>query len=202
LSSIYLLKPKFQALLSPLVQLLYRAGCSANQVTVATLFACLLMAFALYYFNSAVLWLCLPVFMLVRMALNALDGMLAKRYKMQSALGFMLNEVADLLADAAFLLAFSTLLGFYSPWLISMLLLIWLTEFFALLALQTSGNRQNSGPLGKSDRAVFFAVFALLIGLQFDPQLLSFWFFSIGHLLLLATCGNRIRAGLIHKKES
>ncbi len=140
--------------------------------------------------------------MLVRMALNALDGMLAKRYKMQSALGFMLNEVADLLADAAFLLAFSTLLGFYSPWLISMLLLIWLTEFFALLALHTSGNRQNSGPLGKSDRAVFFAVFALLIGLQFDPQLLSFWFFCIGHLLLLATCGNRIRAGLIPKKES
>jgi len=37
----------------------------------------------------------------IRMALNALDGMLAKEYALQSKKGAMLNEMGDVLSDIA-----------------------------------------------------------------------------------------------------
>ena len=102
--SVYALKPKFQALLRPLVQRLAQRGISANQVT---LLACglsiligLLISLCL---SSDWLWglLLLPIFLFVRMAMNAIDGMLAREHAQQSALGGYLNELTDVVSDAA-----------------------------------------------------------------------------------------------------
>lgn len=196
LFSIYQLKTQFQNLLKPLMLQLYRRNISANQVTIVTMFCCLAMAAILYSTPYLSLWLLLPLFMLLRMAANAIDGMLSKHAQQTSDLGFVLNEITDLLADAALLLAFSSVVGFDSYWLISMLLLTWLTEFIALLIQLINGERQNSGPLGKSDRAVFLSVFALFLGSGYDSYTLSLWFFISGHLLLIWTCINRLRQGL------
>ena len=43
----------------------------------------------------------LPVILLVRMGLNAVDGMLAREFGQKSRLGAVLNEVGDVLSDAA-----------------------------------------------------------------------------------------------------
>ena len=43
----------------------------------------------------------LPPVLLARMALNAVDGMLAREHAMQSALGAILNELGDVLSDTA-----------------------------------------------------------------------------------------------------
>ena len=100
--SIYALKPKFQNLLRPLVQRLYQKGVTANQVTV---FACA-VSIALGLLLSclanlpALFWL-MPVWLFLRMALNAVDGMLAREFGQQSALGGYLNEITDVAADAA-----------------------------------------------------------------------------------------------------
>ena len=102
--SVYALKSKFQALLRPLVQRLASRGISANQVT---LLACalslligLILSLCLFYGG---MWglLLLPIFLFVRMAMNAIDGMLAREHAQQSALGGYLNELTDVVSDAA-----------------------------------------------------------------------------------------------------
>jgi CDP-diacylglycerol--glycerol-3-phosphate 3-phosphatidyltransferase len=45
--------------------------------------------------------LLLPVTLLLRMALNAVDGMMAKEHAKASAAGVVLNELSDVIADAA-----------------------------------------------------------------------------------------------------
>src|SRR5690625_354626 len=94
--SIYELKPKFQQLLKPIVNFLYKMNITPNQVTI---FACLLsiMLGVLFYFNYESTWIyiVIPVFMFVRMALNAIDGVLAKDFNLQSRLGKYLNELTE-----------------------------------------------------------------------------------------------------------
>lgn len=81
--TIYDLKPAFQNLLRPACNMLARAGVTANQVTVAAV----LLSFA----TGAVVLagnadrrvlLLVPVVLMIRMALNAIDGMLAREHGM------------------------------------------------------------------------------------------------------------------------
>ena len=77
--SIYELKPKFQNLLHPLVKLLYSAGVTANQVTLAACVLSILLGALLIKFGDVfTLFFLLPIWMFLRMALNAIDGMLAR----------------------------------------------------------------------------------------------------------------------------
>lgn len=105
--SIYALKGRFQALLRPAVARLHRAGVTANQVTLTAALGSLAVAAAVLLYAPArpLLYLALPAWMLVRMALNAVDGMLAREFGQQSALGAYLNELCDVIADAALYLA-------------------------------------------------------------------------------------------------
>ena len=138
--SIYALKPKFQNLLRPLVRRLYQKGVTANQVTV---FACA-VSIALGLLLSclahlpALFWL-MPVWLFLRMALNAVDGMLAREFGQQSALGGYLNEITDVAADAALYLPFAFIAPFGG---VQIALFIWLaamTEFYGVLG-QVHGN--------------------------------------------------------------
>jgi CDP-diacylglycerol--glycerol-3-phosphate 3-phosphatidyltransferase len=83
--SIYELKPKFQSFLRPLVQRLARAGVTANQVTLAAMLLSILTG-ALILFNpqQILLLFFVPLVLFVRMALNAIDGMLAREHNMKS----------------------------------------------------------------------------------------------------------------------
>lgn len=110
MASIYQLKSRFQALLRPFVVKLASAGVTANQVT---LFALLLSivaggAMALWPAQNWP-WLLLPAVMFVRMALNAVDGMLAREHGMKSPLGAILNELCDVFSDIALYLPFALL---------------------------------------------------------------------------------------------
>ena len=111
--SIYALKPKFQALLRPLVRGLHAADVTANQVTLA---ACAIsVALGLWLFLAPVpprAFLLLPLWLFLRMALNAIDGMLAREFGQQSKLGAYLNELTDVIADAALILPFAAIAPF------------------------------------------------------------------------------------------
>ena len=91
--SVYQLKPRFLALLQPLTATLAARGVTANQVTTL---ACLLsigygaiLALLVWQRQDAArwLWLGLPLFLFVRMALNAIDGQLAREPGQKSRLG-------------------------------------------------------------------------------------------------------------------
>ena len=86
--SVYQLKPAFQGWLRPVTRRLAAARVSANQVTLAALALSLIAGIAIALFPE-MRWplLLLPLVLLARMALNAIDGMLAREHDMKTRLG-------------------------------------------------------------------------------------------------------------------
>lgn len=189
--TIYDLKPRFQALLRPLLKRLYRSGVTANQVTVAALLVSVLVGGMLTVFPFSSLFIILPIFLFIRMALNAIDGMLAREFNQQSKLGAILNEVGDAVSDVVLYLPFLLLPGAV-PWLVVLaVFLAALTEFCGVLAQTIGASRRYDGPMGKSDRAFVFGAYGLAIFI-WEPLLEWSWLvFALVSILLVWTCLNR-----------
>src|SRR5688572_15098623 len=109
--SIYDLKPRFQALLRPGTRGLARAGVTANQVTLAACVVSVALGAYLTLRPERALFLLLPLWFFVRMAFNAIDGMLAREFGQSSRLGAYLNELTDVISDAFLYLPFAMLPG-------------------------------------------------------------------------------------------
>lgn len=195
--SIYDLKPRFQQLLRPLTAALHRAGITANAVTVAAMLASVAYGAGLALApGSRWAWGLLPAFLLFRMALNAVDGLLAREHGQPSRLGAVLNEGGDVVADAALYAPFALLPGAPVALVLLVVFLAGLSEFAGVLGQVVGGGRRYDGPCGKSDRAVAFGALALLLGLGVGvgPWLPAV--FGGLALLLLLTIANRVRQAL------
>lgn len=173
--SIYQLKPAFQNLLRPFVQWLYAKKITANQVTLLAMFISVALAIALYslhlYQQPLILFLLFPVWMLVRMGFNAIDGMLAREFNQQSKLGAYLNEICDVISDSALYLCFLGL-AFINSYLLGLVVfLAILSEYAGVMAPLIGQERRYDGPMGKSDRAFWFSLIAVLI--SFSPYLIE-----------------------------
>lgn len=166
MASIYDLKPRFQALLRPLTARLARSGVSANQVTLAAMLMSLAggAAIALYPGTRSLLLL-IPLLLFVRMALNAIDGMLAREHGMKSDLGAVLNELGDVVSDAALYLPLALIPGVPKSLVVVAVVLAVMSEMAGVVAVQIGASRRYDGPMGKSDRAFVFGLIALLLGL-------------------------------------
>lgn len=168
--TIYDLKPAFQNLLRPVCKVLAKAGVTANQVTVAAVLLSVLVGLLLTLFPTS-RWalLMLPVWLFLRMALNAIDGMLAREYGMKSDLGSILNELGDVVSDTALYLPF-VMVPNISPYLVVFVVILAIfTEMAGVVAVQIGASRRYDGPMGKSDRAFVFGLLALLLGFGLDP---------------------------------
>jgi CDP-diacylglycerol--glycerol-3-phosphate 3-phosphatidyltransferase len=198
--SIYALKPRFQALLRPLVRQLHAAGVTANQVTVAACVLSVALALLIIALPDRVwLFLLLPIWLTLRMALNAIDGMLAREFGQASALGAILNELGDVISDAALYLPFAFIAGSH-PWLIgAVILLAMLSEFAGVLGIVIGASRRYDGPMGKSDRAVVVGVMGLLAGLSVPLAAYLNWVWIAVAALTLLTIANRVRGALAER---
>ncbi|MTC71799.1 CDP-alcohol phosphatidyltransferase family protein [Providencia sp. wls1914] len=196
--TIYDLKPKFQNLLRPIVRQLFEAGITANQVTLAALGLSIIVGALLAIFPSPYLFILLPFVLFIRMALNAIDGMLAREHNQKSHLGAMLNELGDVISDVALYLPFVLIFPHAFWWILLLLFLSVLTEFIGVIAQAIGASRRYDGPVGKSDRAFVFGALGLFVCIF--PQLMTTsWInilFVILALLLFYTCYNRIRRAL------
>ena len=107
------------------------------------------------------------------MALNAIDGMLAREHDMQSPFGGILNELGDVVSDAALYLPFAWIPGISPVLVVAAVLLGTLTEMAGVVTAQIGASRRYDGPLGKSDRAFVFgtAAFVLGLGVPSEPWL-------------------------------
>ncbi|WP_043973462.1 MULTISPECIES: CDP-alcohol phosphatidyltransferase family protein [Acinetobacter] len=173
--SIYQLKPAFQNLLRPFVQWLYSKKITANQVTLLAMFISVALAIALYslhlYQQPLILFLLLPVWMLLRMGFNAIDGMLAREFNQQSELGAYLNEICDVISDSALYLCFLGL-AFINSYLLGLVVfLAILSEYAGVMAPLIGQERRYDGPMGKSDRAFWFSLIAVCV--SFSPYLIQ-----------------------------
>ena len=194
--SVYSLKPAFQNLLRPVARWLHSRGVSANQVTSAALLLAVATGGALALWPGPMTLLLLPPVLFLRMALNALDGMLAREFWGPTLLGAVLNELGDVLADAAMVLPLVLVPGVPAPWIVSLTLLALLSEFCGVVAVQIGASRRYDGPMGKSDRALLLGGIALLLGLGVPA---GFWLTAVlvvASGLLAFTCFNRLRAAL------
>lgn len=160
--SVYRIKPAFQNVLRPFTARLASGGVSANQVTVAGLAVAAISGVFVAALGAGPWLLIVPLCYLVRMALNAIDGVLARDHAVPTVTGRILNEVCDVAGDAAAYLPFVFLMPDpgHAGLLMAVVVLGIATEIVALVAA-ADGTRANDGPFGKSDRAVAFGALAL-----------------------------------------
>lgn len=185
--SIYDLKPRFQDLLRPSMRAMAAMGISPNVVTIAAIAGSGLAAFVSLRYSL----LALPAWLFIRMALNAIDGMMARELNQATRLGAILNELGDVLSDLALYLPLGLLAA---PLAITMFAIGGvLTEFCGVLQQALTGKRRYEGPMGKSDRA--FAVGLLAIVTTFVPTAIDYWTWIFAALTALTamTCVNRLK---------
>ena len=161
--SIYKIKPKFQQLLMPLLRLLRRLGISPNSITIFSI----LLSFGIAYFfwntsDNSSYFLIVAFGLLLRMMLNALDGMMARIYNLQSKLGEVLNEVGDIVSDVAIYFPLIIFESLRIEIAIIFILLSIINEFCGLMAKVISGERRYDGPMGKSDRAFLIGIICIV----------------------------------------
>lgn len=196
-ASVYDLKPRFQALLRPLVDALARRGVTANQVTIAAVLLSLIGG-ALIAWRPFDSWplLLLPLILLLRMGLNAIDGMLAREHGQQSKPGAILNELGDVVSDAVLYLPLAWVPMIYVPLIGGIVVLAVISEMAGVVALQIGARRQYQGPMGKSDRALWFGALGLALGLGVTPGNWINWALGVMLALLVVTIVNRARSAL------
>ncbi len=205
--SIYQLKPAFQNALRPFVNRLFKMGVTANQVTISAMLISVLLSLFLYFhfLSHPPSWLLLlfPLWMLCRMAFNAIDGMLAREFNQQSKLGAFYNELCDVISDTALYLSLAAL-GLISIQLLLLFsFLAILSEYTGVMAPLIGAERRYDGPMGKSDRAFWLSVMVIVIWLfpRFSDHLDALVYFNNGLvslmcLLLILTLFNRIKNSL------
>ncbi|MFK8330035.1 CDP-alcohol phosphatidyltransferase family protein [Pseudomonas sp. BJa5] len=201
--SIYQLKPAFQNLLRPLVRHLHARGITANQVTLLAGACSVLLGGVIALFaEHAWLFGLIPLWMILRMALNAIDGMLAREFGQQSHLGAYLNELCDIVADSALILPFALIPG-VSPFAVVLVaLLAVFSEYTGVLGPMIGASRRYDGPMGKSDRAFVLGALALVIAPGWLGPAWINGVFAAMAVLLVYTLVNRVRQGLREATEN
>ena len=195
--TLYDLKPRFQDLLRPCVRLLATNGVVANHVTVFAALLSLGVGAAVATNAESLVWfLTIPVWLFLRMAFNAIDGMLAGEFGQKTPLGAYLNELTDVVSDAALYLPFAFIAPFSLLSVSAVIFFAALSEFAGALAPMVGAPRQYAGPLGKSDRAFVFGALGLYVGTGFVLPPVFVWMMPLLVLLLLVTTANRIRGGV------
>lgn len=193
----YGLKPWFQGRLRPLVRALANAGITANQVTVCG--GVLSVGFGVFLLVSRDprYFVFLPAVLLVRLALNAMDGMLAREFGQATRLGVYLNELADVVSDTFLYVPFAHLHGFSIFWTWVVVVLAVISEMTGSVAAMTGASRRFDGPLGKSDRAIVFSAAGLWAGLAGGlPASVAYVLPRLMAALLVLTVVNRVRRGI------
>lgn len=201
--SVYKLKPKFQQLLHPLLVWLHQKKVTANQITLVAIAFSLGIGILFWKASTTPLFfLALPIGLLVRMILNALDGMMAREFGQTSRLGEVLNELGDVVSDV---FIFFPLLKYHPESLYLIVIFIVLSvlnEFAGIMGKVLGGERRYEGPMGKSDRALLIGVYGLIayLGISIHPY--SQIIFAVVIVLLLLSTFIRLKKGLYACKSA
>ncbi|MHA1189036.1 MAG: CDP-alcohol phosphatidyltransferase family protein [Alphaproteobacteria bacterium] len=200
--TLYDIKPRFQALLKPFVSRLARRGVTPNQITgLALALSATVGGLLLALPGQRWMLVVLALALFVRMALNALDGMLARDHDLTSRFGALFNEVADVVSDGVLYLPLAAALlpfGVSAPAVIAFAVSGIIAEFAGAIAPMVGAARRYDGPMGKSDRALLAGTVAVWVALDLPDAggAALTLVFGLAAALGLWTIANRLRAAL------
>jgi len=187
--TLYAVKPAFQQALRPASRFAMRHAISADQLTLAAVGLSAIggLALAMSRAEPLLLLVALPV-VLGRLALNALDGMVARQALTARPAGELLNEMGDRAGDLA--LVGGLVMSGYGDVRLGALALVamLLPSSVGVAARAAGGGRRYEGPLSKPDRMAVVATAAMLTP-AFPPALVvdgAFTILAIGSLLTAA----------------
>jgi CDP-diacylglycerol--glycerol-3-phosphate 3-phosphatidyltransferase len=112
---------------------------------------------------------------------------------MKTPLGAVLNELGDVISDAALYLPLARVPGFRADLVVIIVVLAVISEMTGVLGQVLGGERRYEGPMGKSDRAFVFGALGLALGLGLS---LARWLtplLTVVTILLVVTIVNRAR---------
>ncbi len=160
---LYTIKPWFVRRLRRVEDALVARRVSADALTyaavgVAATTGAVIAAGALL--DRPIVWLAVGPLVLVRLALNALDGSVARRTGSARPFGQALNEVCDRVADACVIAP----IALVAPPALALgaLVAAFAASFTGVIALGVTGTRDYRGPMGKADRMAVVAVGGVL----------------------------------------
>lgn len=192
MSGLYSVKPWFVRRLHRIEDALVERRVSPDSLTIAAV-GVSAAAGALLAAGGALseplLWLLVPPLGLVRLALNALDGAVARRSGGGSPFGEVMNEMGDRLADVALIAPLAFVI---SPALaLSALACALLASAAGVAGRTVAGVRLAGGPMGKADRVAVVALSAGAAALTEStlPLEIAAWAIAAGSVL---TTGLRI----------
>ncbi|HEX9990181.1 MAG TPA: CDP-alcohol phosphatidyltransferase family protein [Chloroflexia bacterium] len=156
---IYSIKPGFQRSLRGVEMFLVRRRVHPDYLTLAAVGLSLVGGAALYgAWVAPWLLLVVPGLALGRIALNALDGLVARGTGLARPWGEVLNELCDRLSDVALFagvaLAPGSDVGLGAAVLVAMLV----SSYVGTAAKAAGGRRQYGGVMGKADRMIMLSV--------------------------------------------
>jgi CDP-diacylglycerol--glycerol-3-phosphate 3-phosphatidyltransferase len=192
---LYLLKGNFQKV----IRWLAGSWMSANLATVLGCVFIVLSAAAFYFglAGAGLRWLLLlvPVFLLFRMAMNALDGLLSREYGTATAAGEVWNETFDIFGDTVSYGILYFVPGGPKLAIMIFIILTWAAEYYGVLGKGMPGGKRRHEALGggKADRAFWMGLLAFLV--FFNPDLFRFanYYIAVVSCLVALTCVIRIR---------
>ncbi len=161
----YDLKPAFQRMLLPVLSRLRQVGVTPNALTWMAILLSGGLGYAFVLGLEHRSWFFLVATgLLLRMALNALDGMMARQFNMTSSAGAILNELGDIVSDALVMWPLALLPEVHIGWVAALLWMSAVNECAGVLGASVGGERRYEGPMGKSDRTLIWGVFCMLLG--------------------------------------
>ena len=197
--TLYGVKPAFQRTLEPASRFAIGHAISANQLTLAAIAVSLLggIALAASGAEQRLLLIAVPVVAL-RLALNALDGMVARTGRQAIPAGELLNEAGDRLGDL--LLVGGLVLAGHGDVRLGAVALavIGLPGAVGVTARAAGGTRRYEGPLSKPDRMAALAGASVLTSLLPVEPVINGYFVLLfaGALLTTAIRYRRAHAEL------
>jgi CDP-diacylglycerol--glycerol-3-phosphate 3-phosphatidyltransferase len=197
--SVYKIKPAFQRLLKPVLELLHKMGMTANAITCCGIVLSAAGGVIFWLHPYGKIFLLIPAVLFVRMAINALDGMMARTYNQQSKAGEMLNELGDVFSDLFLFVPLFQISKLNAYLLLLFILLSVINEFAGVMGKVIGTERRYDGPMGKSDRALLLGLFCLVI--YFYPAALQYgnYVFGVASALLVISTSVRIHKALKFK---
>lgn len=181
---IYGIKPWFQKQLQPVVKALWHVH--PDVLTWSALGVSMVSAGFLYSANEQPLMaLVAAPLLLLRLALNALDGMVAKQTGKARAAGEVINELSDRLSDVAIFLPFAFWPDIKVHLVLLAIIAMLIVSYVGVLGKAVGAEREYGGMLGKADRMILLMVACVVYAVAPDRQLYNFSIFEIMFVLFI-----------------